>query len=112
MKTVEEIKQTLTMHKEELREKFKAKELMIFGSTVRGERKRKSNIDILVYFEEGADLFDLMGAFPISGKQTATKSRHCAQKSLEKRNHRISLKRDRSPMRKNIKSTSNTSPRR
>ena len=61
MKTVEEIKQILIMHKEELREKFKVKELMIFGSTIRGERKRKSDIDILVDFEEGADLFDLVG---------------------------------------------------
>jgi len=61
MKTVEEIKQILIMHKGELREKFKAKELMIFGSTIRGERKKKSDIDILVDFEEGADLFDLVG---------------------------------------------------
>jgi hypothetical protein len=61
MKTVEEIKRILVMHKEELREKFKVKELRIFGSTIRGERKRKSDIDILVDFEEGADLFDLVG---------------------------------------------------
>jgi len=61
MKTVEEIKQILIMHKEELREKFKVKELMIFGSTIRGEKKKKSDIDILVDFEEGADLFDLVG---------------------------------------------------
>ena len=61
MKTVKEIKQILIMYKEELREKFKVKELMIFGSTIRGEKKRKSDIDILVDFEEGADLFDLVG---------------------------------------------------
>jgi predicted nucleotidyltransferase len=61
MKTVEEIKQILITRKQELREKFKVKELMIFGSTIRGENKRKSDIDILVDFEEGADLFDLVG---------------------------------------------------
>jgi len=61
MKTVEEIKQILAVHKGELREKFKVKEIGVFGSTIRGERKKKSDIDVLVDFEEGADLFDLVG---------------------------------------------------
>lgn len=61
MKTIEELKVILTEHKEELRRRFKAKEIGIFGSTARGESKRRSDIDILVDFEEGADLFDLVG---------------------------------------------------
>jgi len=61
MKTAEEIKQILTVHKGELREKFKVKEIGVFGSALREERKKKSDIDVLVDFEEGADLFDLVG---------------------------------------------------
>jgi hypothetical protein len=61
MKTIEELKEILIEHKGELRGRFKVKEIGIFGSAVRGERKRGSDIDVLVDFEEGADLFDLVG---------------------------------------------------
>jgi predicted nucleotidyltransferase len=61
MKTIEELKEALIKHKGEIRQRFKVKEIGIFGSTVRGERKRRSDIDVLVDFEEGADLFDLVG---------------------------------------------------
>ena len=40
---------------------YKAKEICLFGSFVRGEQGVDSDIDVLVEFEEGADLFDLMG---------------------------------------------------
>lgn len=61
MKTVEDLKEILIEHKEEFRRRFKVKELGIFGSIVRGEGKGRSDVDILVDFEEGADLFDLVG---------------------------------------------------
>ncbi len=41
--------------------RFKAKEIGLFGSFVRGEQSAGSDIDVLVEFEEGADLFDLIG---------------------------------------------------
>ena len=56
MKTFEQIKSTLAEHKEELRQKYKIKEIGIFGSYVRGEQKKQSDLDILVEFEETADL--------------------------------------------------------
>ncbi len=56
MKTFEQIKSTLAEHKEELRQKYKIKEIGIFGSYVRGEQKKQSDIDILVEFEETANL--------------------------------------------------------
>ena len=56
METFEQIKSTLAKHKEELRLKYKIKEIGIFGSYVRGEQKKQSDIDILVEFEETADL--------------------------------------------------------
>ena len=50
------MKETLARHKEELRKRFKVKEIGIFGSYVKGERKEGSDLDILVEFEEDAKL--------------------------------------------------------
>ena len=61
MKTLDEIKSVLAQHKEELTERYKVKEMGIFGSAVRGEQGKTSDIDILVDFKEDADLFDLAG---------------------------------------------------
>lgn len=41
--------------------RYKAKEIGLFGSFVRGEQSATSDIDVLVEFEEEADLFDLVG---------------------------------------------------
>jgi uncharacterized protein len=41
--------------------RYKAKEMSLFGSFVRGEQEAGSDIDVLVDFEEEADLLDLMG---------------------------------------------------
>ncbi len=60
MRSLEEIKKISAEHKEELRGRFKVKELGVFGSYVRGEQKRKSDIDILVSFEETIGLFEFM----------------------------------------------------
>jgi len=38
--------------------RYKAKEIGLFGSFARGEQRANSDIDLLVEFEEGADLFD------------------------------------------------------
>ena len=40
---------------------FKAKEIGLFGSFVRGDQGGDSDVDLLVEFQEGADLFDLIG---------------------------------------------------
>jgi hypothetical protein len=47
--------------KPEMAARYKVKEVGLFGSFVRGEQGRASDIDVLVDFEEGADLFDLAG---------------------------------------------------
>lgn len=51
MKSLDEIKRILKEHEKRLKEKYKVKELGIFGSYVRGEAKESSDIDILVEFE-------------------------------------------------------------
>lgn len=61
MKKIDEIKKVLAQYKQEIRERFKVKEIGIFGSYVRNEQKNKSDIDILVEFKEEADLFDFFG---------------------------------------------------
>lgn len=52
VRTVEEVREILQKHKEEIAQKYKVKEIGIFGSFVRGEHKKRSDVDILVeYFE-------------------------------------------------------------
>jgi hypothetical protein len=59
MKTVNEIQEILAQHKKELREKHKVSEVGIFGSYVRGEQKRGSDIDLVAEFEAFQE-FDLI----------------------------------------------------
>lgn len=56
-----EIKQILKDHRQELEDKFKVKEIGVFGSYLRGEQTKKSDVDILVEFHEspGWEFIDL-----------------------------------------------------
>lgn len=56
MKSLKKIKKILAAHKDEVRERYNLKEIGIFGSFVRGEQKKTSDIDILVEFQEVPDL--------------------------------------------------------
>jgi predicted nucleotidyltransferase len=56
MKTLDEIKNAIAKHRDELSKKYKVKEIGVFGSYVRGEQKKQSDLDILVEFEETANL--------------------------------------------------------
>ena len=57
-KPVREIKKILLAHKQEFREEYGVKEIGIFGSYVREENKKNSDIDILVEFKRGKKTFD------------------------------------------------------
>lgn len=57
MKTLEEVKTILVNHKTDVGRKYHVSEIGIFGSFVRGEQKKRSDIDILVDFYEIPDLF-------------------------------------------------------
>jgi predicted nucleotidyltransferase len=57
MKTFEEIKNKLVKLKPLLEEKYKIKEIGVFGSYVKGKQRKKSDLDILGEFEEVPDLF-------------------------------------------------------
>ena len=47
--------------KPEVAARYRVREIGLFGSFVREEQGGASDIDVLVDFEEGADLFDLVG---------------------------------------------------
>jgi len=51
-KSFEEIKKIIAEHKDELTRKYKIREIGVFGSVVRGEQTKKSDIDILVLATE------------------------------------------------------------
>jgi hypothetical protein len=70
-RSVDEIRQELRAHLPELRERYGVTYLGIFGSYVRGEQKKTSDVDILVEFDRPGtllgfihlqnDLMDLLG---------------------------------------------------
>jgi predicted nucleotidyltransferase len=62
MTKIEKIKKIIAEHRDELRREYRSIEIGIFGSYIRGEQKRKSDIDILVKFNEPVSLLDLVGA--------------------------------------------------
>ncbi|NJL87487.1 MAG: nucleotidyltransferase family protein [Leptolyngbyaceae cyanobacterium SM1_1_3] len=56
MKTLEEIKQWLGQHKPLLQEHCKVRELGVFGSYVRQEQSKTSDVDVLIEFFETPSL--------------------------------------------------------
>jgi uncharacterized protein len=62
MNKLDKIKKTLVAHKADLREKYGITEIGIFGSYVRGEQKRKSDLDILVEFDKTVGFFEWIDA--------------------------------------------------
>ncbi len=56
MKNIEEIKSIIISQKDNLRKMYRVKEIGIFGSYVRGEQQEKSDLDVLVEFEQPVSL--------------------------------------------------------
>ena len=61
MTSKEEILKILGKFKDEFKYQYKVKRLGIFGSYVKGIQKVTSDLDILVEFDDDADLFNLVG---------------------------------------------------
>ncbi len=57
----EQILETLEELKEEVGNRYKVRRMGLFGSFVRSQESETSDVDILVEFEQGADLLDLVG---------------------------------------------------
>jgi uncharacterized protein len=62
MKTLDEIRLVIRAHEDELRRRYKARVVGIFGSYVRGEQREGSDLDLLAEFDEKSSLLDLGGA--------------------------------------------------
>ncbi len=60
MTNVDQIKEIILKNKNYLKNRFKVKEIGLFGSYVRGEQKEGSDIDILVEFEETPTLLEFV----------------------------------------------------
>ncbi len=54
--SLKEINKVLKEYKKDISEKYKVKEIGVFGSYVRGEQKKRSDVDILVEFDVVPDL--------------------------------------------------------
>ena len=61
-KTLDEIREILDKHRDKLRREYKIRKIAVFGSYVRGEQKKRSDLDLLAEFEGDISLLDLVGA--------------------------------------------------
>ena|SRR3989338_4959727 len=60
MKDLKQIQSILSKRKEDLRREYNVKYIGVFGSYVRREQKKSSDIDILVEFEEPIGFFKFL----------------------------------------------------
>lgn len=60
MKTLDDIKRIISEHKGELKDKYNVKEISIFGSYIRGEQNKGSDLDILVEFSKPVSLLHIV----------------------------------------------------
>jgi predicted nucleotidyltransferase len=56
MKRLDEIKQKIIEMKPFLKERYKVREIGIFGSYLKGKQRKGSDLDILVEFEKDAEI--------------------------------------------------------
>ncbi len=59
-RSLEEIRQVLRQSMPEIKDRYKVKSLGIFGSYVRGEAKKSSDLDILVEFNQAPSLLEFI----------------------------------------------------
>jgi predicted nucleotidyltransferase len=60
MVKITDISGIIAKHKRELKKTFKVRSIGIFGSYVRGEAKKGSDLDILVDYDEAPGLFEFV----------------------------------------------------
>lgn len=62
MKTLSEIRSMIRQHSDVLAERYGVSVVAVFGSYVRGQQARQSDLDLLVEFLRPISLLDLVGA--------------------------------------------------
>ncbi len=83
MKSLQEIRKIIEEHKEVLRKSFSVKDIGIFGSYVRREEQKTSDIDILVDFEEPVGFFEFVDLEEYLEKILGTKVDLVSKKALK-----------------------------
>ena len=97
-RSLDVIKKILQQHKPELSEKWKVRSLGIFGSYVRGEARKSSDLDLLVEIDDPkmgllrfiareSYLSDLLGSQGRSGGKASPQARHRPPRDRRGRNH-------------------------
>lgn len=84
-KEIDKIIMKLRENKPVLEEKYKVKMLWVFGSYVRGEQKKSSDLDILVEFREPVGFFKFMELEEFLEKNTGIKIDLVSKKALKPR---------------------------
>ena len=79
---IAEIQKTIVEAKGEIRGRYKAEIKGIFGSYARGDFHAGSDLDLLVDFDEGANLFDLVGLQQFLEEKLGCKVDLVSQRSL------------------------------
>jgi predicted nucleotidyltransferase len=60
MKTLDEIKSIIASRMDVLKSRYKVKEIGVFGSYIRGNPRKKSDIDIIVTFRKSIDFIEFL----------------------------------------------------
>ena len=60
MKNVDRIRSKIDQHRSTLEKRFKVKSIAVFGSYLRGEEKKESDMDMLVEFYKTTDLLEFI----------------------------------------------------
>lgn len=92
MKSIEEIRRILTEQKNYLIVEFKVKDLGIFGSYLRNEQSKTSDIDILVEFYEPIGFFKFLELEEYLESQLGIKVDLVSKKALKPRIGKYILK--------------------
>lgn len=79
---IAEIQNTIIKTKDAIRRRYRAEIKGIFGSYARGDFHADSDLDLLVDFDEGANLFDLVGLQQFLEEKLGCKVNLVSQRSL------------------------------
>lgn len=85
MKKIDKIRQIILVHKEDLTAKYNVKTIGVFGSYVREENTKKSDLDVLVEFSKPIGMFKFLELEEYLQKLTGIKVDLVSKKALKPR---------------------------
>jgi len=82
MKTFNELSKKLISLKKELHDRYAVSKIEVFGSYVRGEQQKNSDLDVLVEFDRTIDLLDLVSLEMFISEQLGIKADVIPKRSI------------------------------